>query len=129
MNPDIVRYSELLSEPDRQICQRLMEQIERHLPQATGKIWHGNPVWFIDENPIVGYSKLKNYVQLLFWSGQSFDEAGLTPVGKHKAAEARFTDTAVIDPAMLAVWLDKAERIQWDYKNIVKRNGELIRLF
>jgi hypothetical protein len=129
MNPDIASYSESLSEPDRQICQRLMEQIERHLPQATGKVWHGNPVWFIDENPIVGYSKLKNCVQLLFWSGQSFDEAGLTSVGKHKAAEARFTDAAEIDPAMLAVWLDKAERIQWDYKNIVMRNGELIRLF
>ena len=128
MNPDIVRYSESLSQPDRQICQRLMEQIERFLPQATSKIWHGNPVWFIDENPIVGYSKLKNHVQLLFWSGQSFDEAGLTPVGKHKAAEARYTDVREIDPLSLAAWLDKAERIQWDYKNIVKRGGELIRL-
>lgn len=128
MNPDIVKYSESLSENDRQICQRLMEAIELHLPQATSKIWHGNPVWFIDENPIVGYSKLKNHVQLLFWSGQSFDEAGLTPVGKHKAAEAQYTDAAEIDPLSLAVWLDKAERVQWDYKNIVKRNGELIRL-
>jgi hypothetical protein len=128
MNPDIVSYSESLSEQDRQICQRLMDAIEHRLPQATSKIWHGSPVWFIDENPIVGYSKLKNHVQLLFWSGKSFDEGGLTPVGKHKAAEARFTDAAEIDPLLLAVWLYKAERIQWDYKNIVKRNGELIRL-
>ena len=128
MNPDIVKYSESLSERDRQICQRLMEAIERRLPQATSKIWHGNPVWFIDDNPIVGYSKLKNHVQLLFWSGQSFDEAGLTPVGKHKAAEARYTDAAEINPIPLAVWLDITERVQWDYKNIVKRNGELIRL-
>jgi len=128
MNPDIESYSESLSDLDRQICQRLMEQIEQHLPQATSKVWHGNPVWFIDENPIVGYSKLKNHVQLLFWSGQSFDEAGLTPVGKHKAAEARYADAAEIDPIPLANWLNKAERIQWDYRNIVKRNGELIRL-
>jgi hypothetical protein len=128
MNPNIVKYSESLSERDRLICQRLMEAIERRLPQAKSKIWHGNPVWFIDDNPIVGYSKLKNHVQLLFWSGQSFDEAGLTPVGKHKAAEAQYTDAAEIDPLSLAVWLDKAERVQWDYKNIVKRNGELIRL-
>ena len=129
MNPDISKYHDSLSTSDRQICLLLADAIDHHLPQAVSKVWHGNPVWFIDGNPIVGYSKLKDHVQLLFWSGQSFDEAGLTPVGKHKAAEAQFTDAAEIDPAMLAVWLDKAERIQWDYKNIVKRNGKLIRLF
>lgn len=128
MNSNIESYHASLLESDRQICQRLMEAIEQRLPQATSKVWHGSPVWFIDGNPIVGYSKLKGHVQLLFWSGQSFDEAGLTPVGKHKAAEARYTDAAGIDPLLLAGWLNKAERIRWDYKNIVKRNGELIRL-
>lgn len=128
MNPEITSYLASLSENDRQICQKLMDAIEQFLPQAMGKVWHGNPVWFIDENPIVGFSKLKNHVQLLFWSGQSFDEAGLTPVGKHKAAEARYTDATEIDPAQLATWLNKAVEIQWDYKNIVKRNGELVRL-
>lgn len=128
MNPEIARYFASLAESDRQICQRLMDAIEQRLPQATSKVWHGSPVWFIEDNPIVGVSKLKNHVQLLFWSGLSFDETGLTPVGKHKAAEARFTDAAEINPVSLALWLDKAERIQWDYKNIVKRSGELIRL-
>ena len=128
MNPEIARYSASLSENDRLICQRLADVIEQRLPQAASKVWHGSPVWFIDDNPIVGFCKLKTHVQLLFWSGQSFDEAGLTPVGKFKTAEARYTDAAEIDPALLAVWLDKAERIQWDYKNIVRRKGELIRL-
>jgi len=128
MNPEIARYSASLSENDRAICQRLMSVIERCLPQATSKIWHGSPAWFLDGNPIVGYCKLKNYVQLLFWSGQSFSNAGLTPNGKFKAAEARYTDAAEIDPAQLAVWLGEAERVQWDYKSIVKRKGELIRL-
>lgn len=128
MNQDVLNYFESLNENDRQICQRLMDAIEQLLPKATGKVWHGSPVWFIDDNPIVGFSKLKNHVQLLFWSGQSFDVAGLTPVGKHKAAEARFIGAAEIDPILLAVWLEKAEQIQWDYKNIVKRGGELIRL-
>lgn len=128
MNLEISKYHAALAEHDRQICQLLLDAIEQHLPQASGKVWHGNPVWFIDENPVVGYSKLKDCVQLLFWSGQSFDEAGLRPVGKHKAAEVRFTNAAEIEPAQLAVWLDKAVAIQWDYKNIVKRNGELIRL-
>ena len=128
MNPEITSYLASLSEQDRQICLRLMNAIEQHLPQAIGKVWHGSPVWFMDGNPIVGFSKLKNHVQLLFWSGESFDVAGLTPVGKHKAAEARYTDAAGIDPDQLAIWLNKALVIQWDYKNIVKRNGELLRL-
>jgi hypothetical protein len=128
VNSKIASYAASQSENDRLICQRLMNLIEQHLPQAKSKIWHGSPVWFLDENPIVGYSKLKHHVQLLFWSGQSFDEAAFTPVGKHKAAEAKYTDAAEIDPTLLADWLKKAEQIQWDYKNIVKRNGELIRL-
>lgn len=128
MNQELLNYSAAFKELDKQICMRLTELIEQHLPQAKGKIWHGSPVWFLEENPVVGYSKLKDHVQLLFWSGQSFEEAGLSPVGKHMAAEAVYTDPAQIDPSLVAGWLRKAEQIQWDYKNIVKRNGELIRL-
>jgi hypothetical protein len=128
MNQELLNYSAAFKELDKQICMRLTELIEQHLPQAKDKIWHGSPVWFLEENPVVGYSKLKDHVQLLFWSGQSFEEAGLSPVGKHMAAEAVYTDPAQIDPSLVAGWLRKAEQIQWDYKNIVKRNGELIRL-
>lgn len=129
IQPDVLQYHESLDEPSQQICLRLMDAIELHLPQAEGKVWHGSPVWFIDGNPIVGYSRQKDAVQLLFWSGQSFDEPDLTPTGKHKAAQARFTQATQIDSARLAVWLQKAQEIQWDYQNIAKRNGELLRLF
>jgi len=128
MNRDIVQYHAGLSANDRLICEQLMGAIKQSLPQAIGKVWHGSPVWFIDDNPIVGYSKQKNHVQLLFWSGQSFDATSLTPVGKHKAAEMIYTDASQINAAQLSAWLLKAEQIQWDYKNIVKRNGELVRL-
>ena len=128
MEFEVANYHASFPENEKQICQRLMDAIEQYLPQAIGKVWHGSPVWFVDGNPIVGFSKLKQQVQLLFWSGQSFDVAGLTPVGKHKAAEVRYADAAGIDPDQLAIWLNKALVIQWDYKNIVKRNGELIRL-
>lgn len=128
MNQDIVQYIAGLSSTDKLICEQLTDAIEQHLPQAEAKVWHGSPVWFLDGNPVVGYSKRKNDVQLLFWSGQSFEESGLTPAGKHKAAEAVYSDAAQIDPAQVSRWLKKAEEIQWDYKNIVKRNGELVRL-
>lgn len=77
---------------------------------------------------MVGYSKLKNYIRLLFWSGQSFEEPGLLPEGSFKAAEARYTDVAQVSAIDLQRWLTKSKQIQWDYKNLVKRKGVLERL-
>lgn len=91
-------------------------------------MWHGHPVWFLNGNPIVGYSKLKESVQLLFWSGQSFDEPGLVAEGSFKAAEIRYKLPEEIDETALRRYLKKATDIQWDYKNIVKKRGVLERL-
>lgn len=112
----------------RVICEQLAEIIDANLAQSSCKIWHGAPVWFLEDNPIVGYWARKGSVQLLFWSGQSFDESGLHPEGKFKAAEARFTSSDDIETDSIKRWLAKSEAIQWDYKNIVKRRGELVRL-
>lgn len=121
-------YNSAQSEEDRVICETLMREINRALPKAESKIWHAHPVWFLEGNPIVGYSKLKGCVRLLFWSGQSFDEPGLTAEGKFKAAEARYATLSDIDKKALTRWLGASRRIQWDYKNVVKRKGKLVRL-
>ncbi|WP_209426991.1 DUF1801 domain-containing protein [Pararhodobacter sp. SW119] len=113
---------------DRRICEVLRQQIDRALPEAESKIWHAHPVWFLAGNPIVGYSKLKSCIRLLFWSGQSFQTPGLAPEGKFKAAEVRYTSPTEIDSDRLQAWLQEARGIQWDYKNIVKRKGRLERL-
>ena len=128
MQPDIMQYNASQSPADRAICEALARTIDAELPEAESKIWHAHPVWFIEGNPVAGYSKLKDSVRLLFWSGQSFDEPGLTPEGKFKAAEARFTEADQVDVKALKRWLAKARDIQWDYKNIVKRKGRLERL-
>jgi hypothetical protein len=128
MNEGIERYHAGLTPEDRAICARLAGAIERGLPGAESKVWHGHPVWFLEGNPIVGYSRLKDAVRLLFWSGRSFDEPDLTPEGTFQAAEARYTALDQVDEAALARWLAKAATIQWDYKNIVKRKGRLERL-
>ena len=107
------------------ICDHLAAALSHSLPQATSKIWHGGPVWFIDDNPVVGYWVRKPGVQLLFWSGQSFDEPQLKSEGKFKAAQIYFTTPAQINDVELQRWLAKAGQIQWDYKNIVKRQGVL----
>ena len=128
MHTDTASYNAALEPDDRDICDLLAQDIRRHLPEADNKIWHGHPVWFLDGNPVVGYSKLKHAVRLLFWSGQSFGEDGLAKEGSFQAAEARFTAAEQIDTAALARWLAKARDIQWDYKNIVRRKGRLERL-
>lgn len=128
MHPDTVQYNKSLAAADREICDLLAETIDQTLPEAENKIWHAHPVWFLEENPVVGYSKLKSCVRLLFWSGQSFEEKELQNEGSFKAAEARYTAASQIDPKALKRWLKKARDIQWDYKNIVRRKGKLVRL-
>lgn len=128
MNDDIQAYHDKLVPTDKAVCDMLRQEIDLHLPEATSKVWHGHPVWFLEDNPIVGYSKQKASINLLFWSGQSFDEPGLASEGSYKAAEVKFTEASQIDTHALARWLEKSARIQWDYKNIVKRKGALERL-
>lgn len=128
MNKDIQAYNDAQSAEDREICNLLAEEINKNLPNAENKIWHAHPVWFLDGNPIAGYSKLKNSVRLLFWSGQSFEEEGLQKEGSFKAAEARYTSVAEVNTKDLKRWLKKSISIQWDYKNLIKRKGVLERL-
>lgn len=128
MHPDIITYNAAQAAEDQPICQLLAEQIDLYLKGAESKVWHAHPVWFLEGNPIVGYSRRKNGMNLMFWSGQSFDEPALQPEGKFKAAEIRYNTIAEINTKDLKRWLKKAKEIQWDYKNIVKRKGVLERL-
>lgn len=128
MNKDIQAYNDSLSAEDAAIANLLSQEITRHLQEAESKIWHRHPVWFLESNPVAGYSKLKGCVRLLFWSGQSFNEPNLQNEGSFKAAEARYTSVEQVNTADLKRWLQKAREIQWDYKNIVKRKGVLERL-
>ncbi|MCD0471579.1 DUF1801 domain-containing protein [Flavobacterium sp. JAS] len=128
MNAATQDYNNLQSSSDKEICDQLATIINENLPDAENKIWHAHPVWFLDGNPITGYSKLKNCVRLLFWSGQSFDEEKLVNEGSFKASEIRYTSPEQINKDDLKRWLKKSIEIQWDYKNIVKRKGILERL-
>lgn len=128
MDKAILAYHRSLGKSDQEICEKLYEAICLQLPDAEHKIWHGHPVWFLEGNPIVGYHKLKDCVRLLFWSGQSFEEDELQPEGSFKAAEYRYTDSKQVNIRKLKRWLNLSKKIQWDYKNIVKRKGKLERL-
>ncbi len=128
MQKEIQQYNNALSKKDKEICDALAQVINRYLPEKESKIWHRHPVWFLDGNPIVGYHKLKDCVRLLFWSGQSFQEDDLIKEGSFKAAEVRYLSTEEIHTKDTVRWLKKSKEIQWDYKNIVKRKGKLVRI-
>lgn len=130
MHPDIRIYNHSLTPVDAAICDLLATSIDTHLKGADpsvvveNRIWHRHPVWFLDGNPIVGYSKQKPGIRLMFWSGQSFDEPGLNvPGGKFKDASVFYNDPEEVDVKALKRWLKKAAVIQWDYKNIMKHKG------
>lgn len=128
LHADTRRYNAAQPAAERAICRLLATEIGRHLPEAENKVWHAHPVWFLDGNPVVGYSRLKDCVRLLFWSGQSFKARGLAKEGSFKAAEARFTDVDEVDVRKLKRWLAEARDVQWDYRNLVRRKGRLERL-
>lgn len=128
MNKDIEAYNNQLEASDKAICDLLANEIDKALAEAESKIWHRHPVWFLDGNPVVGYNKLKNSIRLLFWSGQSFEEDGLAAIGNFKAAGADYRSVNEIDTTTLSRWLSKCRDIQWDYKIMVKRKGQLERL-
>ena len=128
MHPDVRKYNQAQGAGDRAICRLLATEIDRRLPEAENKIWHAHPVWFLDGNPIVGYSRLKSGVRVFFWSGASFKTKGLAKEGGFKSAGHRYAHVDDIDTKLLARWLAESRDVQWDYKNIVKRKGRLIRL-
>lgn len=120
-NDPISAYSKARPLEFRVICDLLRALIDTALPKATSRVWHGSPVWFIDENPVVGYNVTVKTVNLLFWNGQAFDEPALKPVGKYRAAQAVFGDAADIDRKVIRRWLKKARSDVFDAKAFFKK--------
>lgn len=129
MHPDTLIYNKNQEFTDQELCDLLAREIDRNLPGAENKIWHAHPVWFLNGNPIVGYSKQKPGLRLMFWSGADFEEAGLNVTGKKfKDASVFFNKVSEVNISDLRRWLKKAQEIQWNYRDIVKRKGVLERI-
>lgn len=125
---DIEQYNAGLEPPFKEICELLYTELLQ-LENSESKVWHGHPVWFINGNPVVGYSIQKPGVRLMFWSGADFQVPDLIAgTGKFKDASVFYNSKEEVDTRKLQTWLRKAVEIQWDYKNIVKRKGRLERI-
>jgi hypothetical protein len=120
----IAAYAQAQPPGFRTMCDLLRELVDMALPNATSKIWHGSPVWFIDDNPVVGYNATVKSVNLLFWNGKALDDPDLEPVGKYGAAQAIFHDVAEIDPKAIRRWLKKARANVFDSKAFFKKLRE-----
>lgn len=129
MKAEIQQYNEKLSIHNKVICDFIAKTINTELPESTNKIWHAHPVWFLNDNPIVGYSLQKKGIRLMFWSGADFEEDKLNIRGqKFKDASIFYNELSEVDVTSLKRWIEKSKIIQWDYKNIVKRKGKLERI-
>jgi hypothetical protein len=123
----IAEYDAAQAAAEATTCRRLRAEIRSCIRGATSKVWHGAPVWFVGETPVVGYSvPAKGGVVLLFWNGQAFGEAALTPVGKFKAAQVRFGGVSEIEIAPLRRWLKKAATEIWDVRSILRKRSRAL---
>jgi hypothetical protein len=117
----INQYNAGLSADARTFADELQQIFDAQLTNSSGKVWHGHPVWFIDGNPIAGYSLKKAGIEVLFWSGQSFNKPALRPIGKFKAAGIAISNQDAI--ATVVACIPQAIAVQWDYKNLPKRRN------
>ena len=115
---DIIEYNQALAGTQQNFAEQLADLFAASLPTAEAKVWHGHPVWFLDGNPVCGYSLKKAGLEVLFWSGKSFKTAGLRPIGKYQAAGIAVE--AAKDVAKVATFMAEVQAIQWDYKNLPK---------
>lgn len=129
MHPETLQYNKRQEPNHQEVCDLLAREIDMHLAGAENRIWHSHPVWFLEGNPIVGYSRQKPGIRLMFWSGADFEEPGLNVTGKKfRDASVFFNEVAEIKTADLRRWIKKSHEIQWDYRNIIRRKGRLERL-
>lgn len=112
----IDNFTDGLDAPLVAVCKKLRAAIDKGLPQATSKLWHAIPVWFIGENAVVGYDIRKAGIALMFWNGQNFATPGLEASGSFHLGQALYTDPAQIDETLVARWLAEAGTKIWDLK-------------
>ena len=129
LSEEIKLYNQQQTASDQEICNLLAQTINKELTEAESKIWHAHPVWFLNSNPTVGYSKEKKGIRLMFWSGADFDVENLNVKGqKFKDASIFYNHVSEVNTKELIFWLQKSREIQWNYKDLVKKKGKLERL-
>jgi hypothetical protein len=103
-------YLAALAEPLRTVAQKAAEVIEAAVPEASGAIWHGHPVWSLGDapgrNPLCLLKAYPNHVTFGLWHGQSVSDAsGRLEPGARDMAHVKLRSSADVDPELFTSWL------------------------
>ncbi|MEV0730655.1 DUF1801 domain-containing protein [Polymorphospora sp. NPDC050346] len=113
----ITDYLTSLDAPLREVGEKLRPVIEAALPDATGAMWHGHPVWGAGDkpgkNPICLVKAYSSYVTFGLWRGQEItDASGRLVAGARQMASVKVRTVDEIDPALFADWLRQARDLE-----------------
>jgi hypothetical protein len=84
----------------------LRELLDANLPQATGRVYHGHPIWLVDKTMVAGFKAYTSYVTFMLWDGQDVDDpTGRLQPGARRMASVKLRDESDVDTAAFTSWL------------------------
>ena len=109
----IEEYIAGLEPPNDVIAEALRAHIDTGLPEADSKVWHGHPVWMINDQPVAGFKAYPSSVTFMLWRGQSVndDTETLQASGSADMATLKIADTDGFDGEALDDWLRQAREL------------------
>ncbi|MFR9778562.1 DUF1801 domain-containing protein [Micromonospora sp. MS34] len=101
----------------RETGEKLRTVIDAALPEATGAMWHGHPVWSLGDRPgRTPVCLVKSYpADLTFglWRGQDVDDdSGRLVPGARRMASVKLRTVDENDPVRFAGWLRQAYELE-----------------
>ncbi|OKI67918.1 DUF1801 domain-containing protein [Micromonospora sp. CB01531] len=113
----VTDYLAGLDAPLRETAEKLRTVIDAALPEASGAMWHGHPVWGLGDRPgktpVCLVKAYPSYVTFGLWRGQDVADASgrLTP-GARRMASVKLRTIDEIDPDLFAGWLRQAYALE-----------------
>ncbi|MFG2165236.1 DUF1801 domain-containing protein [Micromonospora chersina] len=116
MDP-VTTYLTGLDAPFRETGEKLRSVIEGALPEATGAMWHGHPVWGLGDRPgttpVCLVKAYPAHVTFGLWRGQDVaDDSGRLVPGARRMASVQLRTVAEIDPELFTGWLRDAYALE-----------------
>ncbi|GEM_PF-1268482 len=106
-------YLDTLAPALQQIGSQLRTVLDEGLPDATGSMWHGHPVWKAGATPVAGFKAYPSYLTFMLWRGQQLvDGSGRLEPGSATMASVKLRTMDELDRSLFADWLRQAHVLQ-----------------
>ncbi|MGY0003925.1 DUF1801 domain-containing protein [Micromonospora sp. I033] len=101
----------------RETGENLRSVIEAALPEATGAMWHGHPVWGLGDRPgkapVCLVKAYPAHVTFGLWRGQDVaDGSGRLVPGARRMSSVKLRTVDEIDPELFTGWLRAAYALE-----------------